>query len=366
MAARLFVERQGHVVIRFPGYLTRSQSSCHHVAAGKGIAYNPTRNAISKQGSRSPLNLCRPDGRKSCAACCGLYHVTDGRRSPLLAKLQSRTDAFAAVVRDPDSIAEFATRVREREAITPLDPVIHVCEFVGFVDSSRRSPGCMLHPSAPGNRGIDLRGLCHYGSMACRGFFCPATEELEPYQTAILVELIDDWHLYGLVVTDVDYVRSVFRLVEWFMRNGGHPHAVSSEGPASCSTFLGTQDASPIDPDPGNPRPRKHGHTPCRCLGGEAPKSGMDSRLLLESPVREVLVEMFSWKASRPPGQESSIRCSRYHFKGTPEPDPSDRHAHVARLAECLAYSFQVPTIEESVEAMVASALRRLGSAPRR
>ncbi len=232
-------------------------------------------------------NLCHPDGRKSCAACCGLYNVQDGTRAFTMARIEAGTVAFRAVPREPDPIAEFAAMVRANAKVQPLDPVIHVCEFTGFMDPGRLTVGCMLHPSAPGNRGIDLRGLCYYGSMACRGFLCPATEELEPYRARILIDLLDDWHLYGLVITDVDFVDSVFEIVEAL--NG----------------------APLVDvPLPG-------------------------------SPAGNALSEMLSWKEAWPPGAGSTVRRSRYHFKGSPEPCPSDPQAHIDRIAECLEYAFQ-------------------------
>ncbi|MEW6351586.1 MAG: hypothetical protein AB1646_21250 [Thermodesulfobacteriota bacterium] len=391
------------------------------------------------------LNLCWPDGSKSCAACCGLYNLVDGRRSTLLPRLEARTRTFAEVVRDPDAIAEFAVRVREQEAVTPLDPVIHVCEFVGFTDAAWRAPGCMLHPTAPGNRGVDFRGLCHYGSMACKGFFCPATEELEAYQAEIVIELIDDWHLYGLVATDVDYVKSVFRLVEMHIRGlhelsaglrddfggersspGPPTHGLPAGGYASSIGGIGVGMVGTLPNDPALKgsgifsRPSGTSRLPSpggaterswmlqhRTRGAELPvtakglistrrpldrgvrRRGTSAKaewqstnpavskpapvcvgepqirsLLLDSPTREVLLEMLSWKATWPQGQDSTVRSSRYHFKGSPEPDPEDLHAHARRVAQCLAGSFGVGPIHGEVESMVDAALAGLCRAP--
>ncbi len=367
--------------------MLRNVGVAGHVGEACGIRYDaPMSGTLSQNdgtsnpehGSSASPNLCRPDGRKSCAACCGLYNVPDGTRSTLMARLEGRTHAFGTVVRDPDAIAEFAAQVSERERVTPLDPVIHVCEFVGFVDSHWRSPGCLLHPSAPGNRGIDLRGLCHYGSMACKGFFCPATEQLEAYQTAILVELIDDWQLYGLVVTDVDYVKSVFRLVEGYLRgqyylSDGKGDDFRVEG-SSLDRFTHLPGREGHSPAPGGGvtkgGARENEYSPGGDLSGSnSPRMGIvgdaQNRLLLDSPIREVLLEMFSWKNSWPAGKHSTVRRSRYHFIGTSEPEPSDQHADVARLTECLAYSFQIGTTYEEAESMVEAVLRRLGMAPR-
>ena len=120
------------------------------------------------------MNVCRPDSRKSCAACCGLYNVPDATRPALQAKLETRTRAFQNVERSPQAVEDYQLWVRAHEAETPLEEVIHVCEFAGFLDSHQRVVGCQLHPTAPGNEELDLRGLCYYGSMACKSFFCPA------------------------------------------------------------------------------------------------------------------------------------------------------------------------------------------------
>ncbi len=160
------------------------------------------------------MNLCRPDDRKSCGACCGLYNTPDSTGATLLGRLTKRTRVFSETPRTPDALMRFEAEIRSCEALTTLDSVIHVCEFLGFTDPAGRLPGCMLHPEAPGNNGIDLRGMCHYGSLACRTFFCPAWDELDGLQRDAVVAVLDDWRLYGLVITDVDFVRAVFGLIE--------------------------------------------------------------------------------------------------------------------------------------------------------
>ncbi len=160
------------------------------------------------------MNLCRPDSSKSCAACCGLYNVPNATRSALQFKLEKRTLAFREVERSPQAIEDYQMWVRANEAEGPLDEAIHVCEFAGFLDPQQRIVGCQLHPTGTGNQGVDLRGLCYYGSMACKSFFCPAWEEIPLRLRDMVCLLIDDWHVYGLVITDVDFVRSLFGLLE--------------------------------------------------------------------------------------------------------------------------------------------------------
>ena len=117
------------------------------------------------------MNLCRPDNRKSCAACCGLYNVPDATRPSLVQKLTARTALFASTERSVETLIKYEACVREVERTTALDPAIHVCEFTGFLDEGRNIVGCMLHPTAQGNGGVDFRGLCYYGSVACKSFF---------------------------------------------------------------------------------------------------------------------------------------------------------------------------------------------------
>jgi hypothetical protein len=178
------------------------------------------------------VNLCRPDSQKSCAACCGLYNVPNATRPHLLEKLHTRTTLFAAVPRSAEAIVEFEAVVRALDHEKPLDSAIHVCEFTGFVDEQSRIVGCLLHPSGPGNDGVDLRGLCHYGSMACKTFFCPAWEEVPARYLEIAIRVVDDWHLYGLVVTDVAFLCGVFGLLEDALGRELDPAALCT-GPAA-------------------------------------------------------------------------------------------------------------------------------------
>jgi len=160
------------------------------------------------------MNLCRPDNRKSCVACCGVYNVPDATRPTLERRLTVHTELFGSADRTVEGMALFENQVRDMEKLTPIEEMIHVCEFCGFVDIHRKCPGCMLHPESPGNRGTDFRGLCHYGSMACKSFFCPSWELIPNSYFNILNEAIDDWHLWGLVITDVHFVSALFGILE--------------------------------------------------------------------------------------------------------------------------------------------------------
>lgn len=233
------------------------------------------------------MNLCYPDGNKSCAACCGLYNVVDGTRFALKRKLKARTRIFGETERTAQALIDFEQFVRGSEDSTPIDEAIHVCEFTGFIDEDLRTVGCLLHPTAPGNGGIDLRGLCHYGSMACKAFFCPASELMESAHREIVVPLIDDWHLYGLVATDLDFVESVFRLVEGRLK-----------GPLTWELLSRNTEACAI------------------------------------------LKEMFQWKNDGPFGRDSFLRRSRYYFKRSESLLAKDPDDDVDRLLACTRFTF--------------------------
>jgi hypothetical protein len=234
------------------------------------------------------LNLCRPDSRKSCAACCGLYNVSDGTRPTLAAKLEKRTSLFRTTLRTVQALEAYQCSIRDRENASTLDSVIHVCEFTGFLDLNQKIVGCLLHPSAPGNDGIDLRGLCFYGSMACKCFFCPAWSEIPASYAQMLLDILDDWHIYGLVMTDPGFIHSLFRLLEM---NLGEPVAAEH---------------------------------------------------LYKMPVLNIFKSMLAWKDSWPFNMSSNIRRSRYYFKPTGS-DMLQSEAECKRsILESLQFTFSL------------------------
>lgn len=216
-------------------------------------------------------NLCFPESGKSCAACCGLYNVPNGRREALHARLSEHTERFGRFGRRPTDLVRYETETRERERIVPLDEIIHVCEFVGFVDAEHRRPGCLLHPFSPGNDGIDLRGMCHYGRLACTTFYCSAFSELGEKERIVLDEIIDDWHLWGLAAVDLDFVRALFGVVE------------STVGPIEIRDYS------------------------------------------VKTAVGTVLRKLVSWKANPPGPCPSAQRRSLYYHKGVDHPDAANR-----------------------------------------
>ena len=172
---------------------------------------------VKSQGSgdgANVSNICRPNPHKSCAACCGLYNIKDASPGLMSSELRRRSEMFAGINRSTEDLVNFKRLIEDSSLLETHDPEIHVCEFMGFLDSAEKIVGCMLHPSSPGNLGIDLRGLCHYGAMACKSFYCPAWSELPERIKSIVAELAPDWRTYGLIVTDANFLLSLFKLIE--------------------------------------------------------------------------------------------------------------------------------------------------------
>ena len=97
---------------------------------------------------------------------------------------------------------------------------------MGFIDAERRRVGCLLHPA--GNAGCDLRSQSFYGQKLCDGHFCPSYQKLAQHEVDCLAAVLDDWYLYGLVITDIDYVKEFFRLVEQGLGAGVKPERLGA------------------------------------------------------------------------------------------------------------------------------------------
>jgi hypothetical protein len=158
-----------------------------------------------------PVDLCQPDDSKSCAACCGLYNWQDHSRAAITEIITMQTDLFLQL----DSYSNLDTYRDLRNSRlnnTKLFETIYNCEFTGFIDHGRKQIGCLLHPSVTGNH--ELRNHCFYGSKICNEHFCPSYGNLTTPEQQAVVATVDDWYLYGLVITDIDFVKEFFRHVE--------------------------------------------------------------------------------------------------------------------------------------------------------
>lgn len=154
-------------------------------------------------------HLCQPDGGKSCAACCGIYNYVDSSRRALVARLQRRTELFHRDVRTTTDLPSFSGLIRAVEDQSRRFEVIYCCEYVGFLDDKETKVGCLLHPAQ--NGGNDLRDVSFYGRELCDGHLCPSYSFLNRTEKLALIDILDDWYLYGLCITDIDLVKEYFR-----------------------------------------------------------------------------------------------------------------------------------------------------------
>jgi hypothetical protein len=153
--------------------------------------------------------LCQR-GAASCGACCGLYNRRDHREPAVRALLSRRTRALAAVPRTREALAPAARALAAAEE-EPLFPSVRVCPLLGFLDPAETRVGCLAHPLVTG--GEDLRDCGAYDAATCETFLCPSHAWLADDEAAIAAEACADFHLYGLVVTDVPFLRAALGAV---------------------------------------------------------------------------------------------------------------------------------------------------------
>lgn len=155
------------------------------------------------------MTLCQRAGA-SCGACCGLYNRADFSRATLAAELRRRTRALAGVPRTPAAFRA-AARALEAGAAPPLFPSVRVCPLLGFLDEGERRVGCLAHSEATG--GLDLRDRGAYDATTCEAFRCPSMAFLGEDEAALAEAVTGDWYLYGLVVTDVPFLRAALEAI---------------------------------------------------------------------------------------------------------------------------------------------------------
>jgi len=156
------------------------------------------------------IPLCQREA-SSCGACCGLYNRRDHSRPAVAARLDERTRALAGVPRTPKAFREAARRLAASEP-EPLFPSVRICPLLGWLDPGRTRIGCLAHPAATG--GPDLRDCGAYDARTCESFLCPSHSWLAEEEAALVDRVCADVHLYGLVVTDVPFVRAALAAVE--------------------------------------------------------------------------------------------------------------------------------------------------------
>jgi hypothetical protein len=153
--------------------------------------------------------LCQR-ARSSCGACCGIYNREDHREEAIRSRLDARTGALSGVPRTPEAFRAAAGRIAASEPPS-LFPSVRVCPLLGWLDPGRTRVGCLAHPAATG--GVDLRDQGVYDASICETFLCPSHSWLSEEEAEIVDATCADAHLYGLVVTDVPFVRAVLDAV---------------------------------------------------------------------------------------------------------------------------------------------------------
>lgn len=154
------------------------------------------------------IQLCQPDRGKSCGACCGLYNWHDYSRATLTAMLRQRRELFFSLG-DPPDLDEYSRIAHGLISGPKLLDDIYNCEFLGFLDEDGKRVGCLLHPAV--NRGLDLRDRSFYGPRLCAGHLCQSYVHLTEVEKLAVIKGIHDWYLYGLVITDIDFVKDFVR-----------------------------------------------------------------------------------------------------------------------------------------------------------
>ena len=163
---------------------------------------------------RGHVYLCQTGPCVSCGSCCGLYNMAHLSRERLRAVLAERTNAFATVPRTIDAILAFEDDRKNAEGVdAPLED-FHHCVFVGLIQDDGERVGCLLHPLASGNRGIDRRGLSFYGGAACKHYFCPSYDRLAPRFKRVAREVLEDWYEYGLIIPEHRFLEAALGAVE--------------------------------------------------------------------------------------------------------------------------------------------------------
>ena len=156
------------------------------------------------------MRLCQRD-RGSCGACCGLYNRADPSPAAVKAELRRRTRVLAGVPRTPEAFGAAAAAL-EGGAPAPLFPSVRVCPLLGYLDEAETRIGCLAHPAVAG--GADLRDCGVYDARICESFLCPSFSWLTEEEAALAEDATggEPW-LYGLVVTDVPFLRAVLGAV---------------------------------------------------------------------------------------------------------------------------------------------------------
>ncbi len=135
-----------------------------------------------------------------------MYNRADHSAEALRRLVDARTDALAGVPRTAEAFRAVAARLAADDG-EPVFPSVRVCPLLGWLDAARTRVGCLAHPAVTG--GPDLRDCGAYDAFTCESFLCPSHAWLGEEEADIVDAVCADSLLYGLVVTDVPFVRAV-------------------------------------------------------------------------------------------------------------------------------------------------------------
>jgi hypothetical protein len=184
-----------------------------------------------EKATDQPEYLCQVSETVSCGNCCGLYNVKDPSYEALEEMLAYRSRIFRQTPRNMDDILAYKDHIRQRESRERPVLDFHHCPYLGLLGNHQSRVGCLLHPEAEGNRGIDLRGLSFYGGLTCNMYFCPSARNLPAHYAKIVKAFTENWHQYGLIITETRLLVEFFKEVE---------HRIN--GPVFLERFLGHPD----------------------------------------------------------------------------------------------------------------------------
>lgn len=172
------------------------------------------------------FHLCQPGFGASCGACCGLYNFRDHSREALATTLSRRSALLRETPKEAEAFRDAARSLRRWDRDRLFDAV-RICPLLGFLDEEEKQVGCLAHPAV--NEGVDLRDCGAYDAPTCGSFECPSFLWLVEGQAKLVRAACPDWYLYGLVITDVELVRGVLRLLEREAGGPVDPEALASE-----------------------------------------------------------------------------------------------------------------------------------------
>ena len=95
-----------------------------------------------------------------------------------------------------------------------------------------------------------MRYHTYYGSDLCANHFCPSYSYLTVTEQKAVIAVLDDWYLYGLVITDIDLVKEFFRQAQKRLGDCLDPGRLEDEAVQNrCRIFLPSRKTGHLRPD---------------------------------------------------------------------------------------------------------------------